>query len=145
MLIKYYMISKCISDGWSMIQKVPVGGFKWHLKPMTLEDILKYDVEGSKGCFLEVSLEVPEELHSKFNCYPLAPEHLKITDEMISPTTANIREKRGHPAHFASTKLAPNLLPKEKYKVHIRNLQFMLRQGLTLVDVHRVLEFTQVC
>ena len=40
-------------------------------------------------------------------------------------------------------KLVPNLMVKEKYVVHYRNLQYYLSEGLVLKKVHRILEFKQ--
>lgn len=38
------------------------------------------------GYILEVGLEMPKTLQDTFMSYPLAPESLKIIDEMPSPT-----------------------------------------------------------
>ena len=127
-----------------MVQKQPYSGFRWFDKPLTETEIMNWDVDGDYGCFVEVDLVVPDNLHDKFNCFPLAAEHLEITEEVASPTSLAIRKKREGSKHFSSTKLAPNLLPKKKYICHIRNLQFYLKQGLQLVGVHRVLLFKQV-
>ena len=37
----------------------------------------------------------------------------------------------------------PNLFDKEKYVIHYEKLQFCLRLGLKLKEIHRVLEFSQ--
>ena len=39
--------------------------------------------------------------------------------------------------------LVLNLMAKEKYVVHYRNLQYYLSEGLVLKKVHRILEFKQ--
>lgn len=75
--------------------------------------------------------------------YPLLPENLEITDKMISPYTRTIRTKRGLSEAFTGTKLAPNMLPKKKYVVHLRNLQYYLSLGVVLTKVHRIISFYQ--
>ena len=40
-------------------------------------------------------------------------------------------------------KLASNLMPKNNYVVHYRNLKYYLSQGLILKKVHKTLEFKQ--
>ena len=71
---------------------------------------MSWNEEGDVGCFLEVDLSIPRDLHDKFNCYPIIPEPLDITDEMISTTSKNIREKRSAKSvKFSSKNLATNL------------------------------------
>ena len=40
-------------------------------------------------------------------------------------------------------KLVPNFFDKEKYLLHYKNLQFYLRLGLKLKEIHLALEFSQ--
>ena len=56
---------------------------------------------------MEVDLEYPIELHDKHNNLPLAPENIVTDDTKIK-------------------KLTPNLNDKNKYVLHIRNLQYYL-------------------
>lgn len=37
------------------------------------------------GYILEVDLDYPEKLHESHNSFPLAPEHLNITQDILSP------------------------------------------------------------
>ncbi len=54
-----------------------------------------------------------------------------------------MRVQRGYSRDFKSTKLAPNLFAKNKYIVHVRNLQFYLSQGAILTKIHRAVSFRQ--
>ena len=129
--------------GWAMSQYLPTGGFRWMTtKQIDKIDLSKYNENSKKGLILEVDLEYPKELHDLHNDYPLAPEKVKVTENMLSEYAKNIAEK-----HKISTglvhKLIPTLSKKEKYVLHYRNLQLYIDLGLKLTKVHRVLEFNQ--
>ena len=129
--------------GWAMSQYLPTGGFRWMTtKQIDKIDLSKYNENSKKGLILEVDLEYPKELHDLHNDYPLAPEKVKVTENMLSEYAKNIAEK-----HKISTglvhKLIPTLSKKEKYVLHYRNLQLYIDLGLKLTKVHRVLEFDQ--
>ena len=132
--------------GWAMSQSLPVGDFKW-IDPAEYEDpedfiLENYTVDTRKGVILEVDLEYPHDLHDLHNDYPLAPEKILVTDDMLSNYCKNLKE-RGNISSGRVKKLVPNLLPKEKYVLHYRNLKLYLSLGLKLKKIHRVLEFTQ--
>lgn len=48
-------------------------------------DVRKVAKDGNTGYMLEVDLEYPEHLHDSHNDYPLAPSHMVVTDEELSP------------------------------------------------------------
>ena len=129
--------------GWAMSQYLPTGGFKW-LKQNKIDnlDIKKYDKENKKGIILEVDLEYPEKLHDLHNDYPLAPEKVKVTDNMLSNYCKKIADKYNISTGLVY-KLIPTLSKKEKYVLHYRNLQLYIDLGLKLTKIHRVLEFDQ--
>ena len=129
--------------GWAMSQYLPTGGFKW-LKQNKIDnlDIKKYDKENKKGIILEVDLEYPEKLHDLHNDYPLAPEKVKVTDNMLSNYCKKIADKYNISTGLVH-KLIPTLSKKEKYVLHYRNLQLYIDLGLKLTKIHRVLEFDQ--
>ena len=91
---------------------------------------------------MEVDLDYPEELHDIHNDYPLAPEKIKIKDNMLSPYCPKIKKENDIKVGGIN-KLVPNLLSKKKYVLHYRTLKYYLSQGLILKNVNRILDFKQ--
>ena len=132
--------------GWAMSQSLPVGDFKW-IPSEDFEDpedfiLENYTNDTRKGVILEVDLEYPEEIHDLHNDYPLAPEKILITDDMLSKYCKDLKDSENISSGRVH-KLVPNLRNKEKYVLHYRNLQLYLSLGMKLTKIHRVLEFTQ--
>ena len=110
--------------GWSMLEKLPVGGFKW-IKDVskTDEDFIKnYDENGDIDYFLKVDVKYLKELNDLHSDFPFLPERMKIGK---------------------CKKLACNLYDKKNYVVHIRSLKEALNHGLILKKVHKVIQFYQ--
>ena len=129
--------------GFAMSQYLPTGGFKWMTdKQINKINLAKYTENSKKGLILEVDLEYPKELHNLHNDYPLGPEKVKVTKDMLSDYCKNIADKYNISTGLVH-KLIPTLNDKEKYVLHYRNLQSYLNLGLKLKKVHRVLEFNQ--
>ena len=129
--------------GLAMSQALPTGNFKW-LSPKRIDKINlgKYRDDSKKGLILEVDLEYPQELHDLHNDYPLGPEKVKVTEDMLSDYCKKIANKYKISTGLVH-KLIPTLSNKEKYVLHYRNLQLYLDLGSKLKKVHRVLEFNQ--
>ena len=127
--------------GHAMVQPLPVGDFQW------VEDVERFDVttvadDADMGYIMEVDLEYPSELHDLHSDYPLAPEKMLISHDMLSPYQQELKEDLQYkPARVE--KLIPNLWNKEKYVIHYRNLKQHLSLGLKLKKIHRVLQFKQ--
>ena len=129
--------------GWAMSQYLPTGGFKWlSQKKIAKINLGTYTDDSKKGLILEVDLEYPNELHDLHNDYPLGPEKLKVTNEMLSDYCKTIQKKFNISSGLVH-KLIPTLADKQNYVLHYRNLQLYLNLGLKLKKVHRVLEFNQ--
>ena len=96
----------------------------------------------SIGYILEVYLEYPEKLRYIHNDYPLAPEKIKIPKKWLSDYCLKIAK-----AHNITTgtvkKLVPNLMNKNNFVIHYRNLQQCLNLGMKLKKIHRILKFKQ--
>ena len=129
--------------GWAMSQYPPTGNFKWMTdKEISKIDLGKYKADGKKGLILEVDLEYPQELHDIHNDYPVAPEKVKVSNNMLSAYCKKIAEKYNISIGLVS-KLIPTLRDKKEYVLHYRNLQLYLGLGLKIEKVHRVLKFDQ--
>ena len=129
--------------GWAMSQYLPTGGFKWLTeKQINKINLAQYNEDSNKGLILEVDLEYPKKLHDLHNDYPLGPEKVKVTDDMLSGYCKNIQKKFNISTGLVH-KLIPTLCDKEKYVLHYRNLQLYIDLGLKVKKVHRVLEFNQ--
>jgi hypothetical protein len=100
---------------FAMSKPLPTHGFKWM-------DESKLTNWKNFPCILEVDLEYPTELHDLHNCYPLAPENIKI---------GNVQ------------KLTPNLNNKTKYVVHYENLKLYESLGLKITKIHRGIKFEE--
>ena len=129
--------------GGAMSEYLPYGGFKWvKVNNKVVNRILNRSSNSLYGYFLQVDLDYPEHLHDHHNDYPMAPERIKIEDDMLSPYSSEIKKEYDIKTGGIN-KLAPNLMSKKNYGVHYKNLQYYLSQGLILKKVHRILEFKQ--
>jgi hypothetical protein len=130
--------------GRAMIDPLPVSDFRF----LTREEINKLNIlmitdDAEIGYALEVDLHYPPFLHDKHNDYPLAPEHLNITADMLSPYSQHLLNKLCKKSLSVNKKLVPNLSDKKNYIVHYRNLKFYLKMGLQIQYIHRVIQFKQ--
>ena len=126
-----------------MSQYLPTGNFKWMSdKEIERIDPGKYKADGKKGLILEVDLEYPQKLHDMHNDYPVCPEKVKVSNDMLSGYCKKIAEKYKISIALVS-KLIPTLRDKKEYVLHYRNLQLYLDLGLKIKKVHRVLKFDQ--
>ena len=128
---------------WAMSQYLPTGNFKWMTdKEISKIDLGKYKKDGKKGLIVEVDLEYPQELHDMHNDYPVCPEKVKVSKNMLSAYCKKIAEKCNISIGLVS-KLIPTLRDKKEYILHYRNLQLYLDLGLKIKKVHQVLKFDQ--
>ena len=94
------------------------------------------------GYILEVDLKYPDELHELRNDYPLAPEKLTVTNDMLPKYCKKIADKYEIKVGDVK-KLIPNLGNENKYVLHYKNLQLYLSLGIKLTKFYRVLQFEQ--
>src|SRR6266516_3771590 len=104
---------------------------------------MQLDDDAEVGYALEVNLFYPPHLHDRHNDYLLAPEHMNITSDMLSPHSFDLLQTLGKKLPAKNKKLVPNLQHKFKYIVHYRNLKFYLQMGLKFGHIYRVIKFKQ--
>ena len=105
-------------------------------------DVMSIDKKSDIGYILEVDLEYPKKLHILHNDYPLAPEKLAVTNDILSKYCKEIADK--HEIKVGNVKkLISNLGNKTKYVLHYKNLQLYLSLGMKLTKIFRVLKFEQ--
>ena len=75
--------------GWTMSEYLPYG----ELKNVDKVDVMSINEKCEIGYFLEVDLEYSDELHELHNDYPLAPEKLVATNNMLSKYCKRIADK----------------------------------------------------
>ena len=126
--------------GWTMSKYLPYGKFEW-LKNIDELD-MSINEKSDVGYILEVDLRYPKELHELHNDYPLTPEKLTDTNDILSNYCKSTADKYEIKVSDIK-KLIPNLGNKNKYVVHYRNLQLYLSLGIKLTKIYRVLQFKQ--
>ena len=107
-----------------MSEYVPFGGFEW-LKNVNGFEVNSISKKSGIGFFLEVDLEYPNELHEFHNDYPLVPEKVAVSSDILSKYCKKIADK--HEIKVGDVKnLIPNLDNKNKYVLHYINFQLHL-------------------
>ena len=72
--------------GHAQSQPMPLKDFRWLDKKTIHElDWTEMTEEQETGYIVEVDLLYPDHLHLEHNSFPLAPERLNITRDMLSP------------------------------------------------------------
>ena len=118
-----------------MIQDLPYSSFKF----LTQKEINDFDLNISENSpnryILEFDLEYCKELHDSHSDYPLCPEKIEVSPDMLSKYWKDI-------VGWYRIKI-PNLGNKIKYVVHYKNRKYYLSLGMKLVKIHRILSFRE--
>ena len=100
-----------------MGQPLPDSGFKW-LNQKEIGDFCLNSISenSSMGYILEVDLEYISELHDLHNDYPLVPEKLEISLNMLSKYYSNIANEYGIYVGFSISDLNKYFMYEFHYK-----------------------------
>ena len=69
--------------GCAMSEYLPYGELRW-VKNVDGFDVMSINEKNDTGYLLEVNLDYPDKLHELHNDYPLAPEKLAVSNDMLS-------------------------------------------------------------
>ena len=75
-----------------MCEYLPYGEFKW-LNNVDRLDVNSISKKSEMGYFFEVDLEYSDELHELHNDYPLTPENLAVSSDMLSKYCKEVADK----------------------------------------------------
>ena len=78
--------------GWAMREYRPYERFEW-LKNVDEFDMMSISEKSLIGYLLKVDLKYPDNLHDLHNDYPLAPEKLAVSSDMLSKYCKKIADK----------------------------------------------------
>ncbi|XP_021958588.2 uncharacterized protein LOC110854461 [Folsomia candida] len=137
--------------GSAMCSALPEKDYKWlteyeldrvRANPSAFVNSLKDDAE--TGYFFEVDLEIPPTIHNKLNDYPPAPTKRCVSKDELTPHQLKQMQDLHIPeSTFKNSKLVADLLPKQHYVTHYRNLKMYIKLGLVVTKVHRAVKFSQ--
>lgn len=133
--------------GLAMSRYLPFKNFRWCRTSFSANDVLNYDETSDTGYILDVDLEYPPELHDLHSDYPLAPELLSVSSDMLSHESRTIYKSYHNGKEKIpdeqEQKLIANLKDKTNYVTHINNLKYYLEKGMVLKRVNRCISFEQ--
>jgi hypothetical protein len=123
---------------------MPLSNFAWVSKEeFEMLDIFSMTDMQTTGYIFEVDLEYPKQLHKAHNSFPLAPQHLVITEQLLSPYAKMCHKALNDKETYSAKKLCATFIERKKYVVHYMNLKLYLELGMKLKKIHRVLSFNQ--
>ena len=142
-----------------MKYKFPCGEFKFvpfniHGKERChalLKELFEDFETNSCGMAFCVDLHIPDDVKFKTNYFPFAPEHRKLYREFfkdfdakeLSPFLKKWSEANGNEQMKEFTGLVCTLYDKEKYNVHWRLLQFYMKHGVEVTQIHFGVSFDE--
>lgn len=130
--------------GYAQTQPLPISEYvfltKQEIRTFRLSQITS---DCNIGYILEVDLEYPPKLHVHHSSFPLAPHHIDINWNTLSPFSKQCHTHLNNSNQYKARKLTSTFLPRKNYVCHGRNLVFYLDLGLKLTKIHSIIQFRQ--
>ena len=132
--------------GWAQKMYLPTGEYSWcSTRTIANLDWVSMKSDQPYGYVAEVDISFPENTHDLLDNLPLAPEHMDITYDKLSPYSQTVQNNiLGSTAYsYKQRKLVTSLEPKTRYLVHYLNLKLYIQLGAQITKVHNVIKFRQ--
>ena len=108
--------------GTAMSEPLPKGNFRFLSQDEISDfDIMKIPTHGDTGYIVECDLQYPSELHELHSDYPMAPEHLTVSPDMLSNFCHEIKAENWKPMQ----KLVPTFWTKPTMSAIIETYNFI--------------------
>ena len=109
------MTLHCFRYGSAQTFKIPQSGFRF----LSEDEKRKInwntvDVTDKTGYFVEIDIDYPEKIWEQTMDFPLCPENIDITYDMLSPVQKSALEDIYNRKSYKQRKLTATFLPKRK-------------------------------
>lgn len=121
----------------AMCEPLPINQFFMVYDPDAF-DVTQVADNAEYRYILEIDGNMPNRHHETFIDYPLPPEKICVTQDILSPY-----QQQHFPTKKSTEKLVRHLGQLEKYVAHYWNLKLYLELGFEVTKVHRVERFRQ--
>ena len=130
--------------GYCLSKPLPTSNFRF-LSRSEIEalNVIEHPDDSKTGYILDVEIYTPDELHDYFSDLCPVSDKIDITPDMLSDYTKALYDKIQIKTPPKSTKLTATLLKREHYVLYYVNLKFLMKLGLKISKIHRVLSFKQ--
>ena len=99
----------------------------------------EYPHDNEIGYFIEVDLKYPDNRKEKSKIFPFCPKNKRINPDKYNDYMNRIKPKN----YTKSKKLISDWSDKRKYLIHYRMLDFYVRHGMVVEEVHKTISFKQ--
>ena len=135
---KFLYIDANILYGHSMSEPLPYVEIKFD-NNVKLEDLLSTPDDDDIRYFVEVNLKYSNNIKQKTKHFPFAPVNKKTNPDGFSDYMKEIIPD----TYTQNKKLMCNWSDKEDYLIHYRMLNFYVRLGMIVEEVHNIISFKQ--
>ena len=136
--------------GYTMCKHLPIGGHKFIDKPII--EVLNTSDINNKGYTVKLDFSYPEEIHDEIKEYQPAPENIAPYIEWFSKYQVDVgletgaikyNEKAEEYRNCGTQKLIPHLYQHKNYVIDYRNLKYLVKLGIQIDKVHKIMTYTQ--
>ncbi|XP_059094178.1 uncharacterized protein LOC131889166 [Tigriopus californicus] len=129
--------------GMAESRMLPIGEYTFlERREIQNLDLDSLDENDAYGYILMVDLEYPSVLHKSHRSFPLAPERVTVTQDMLSSYQQQC-QPLSYETDTGISRLSATFFDRKEYVVHYVTLKLYLSLGMKLTKIHRVIKFRQ--